>query len=152
MKTFRIWCDIFYWNHHISAFSAGNLDNVNNVNNFINVKNVNKNKLKAWKFQSHRLSSFLAIKKAVTAVEGGGGKFVLFLSLFLSVHINLQYELSSHTSLFIVTFSLFSYIALLIFSHLQFQCFFFFNFFSSIFKWALSLAVTSFQTLIVFNL
>ena len=142
----------FFTETIISAFSAGNLDNVNNVNNFINVKNVNKNKLKAWKFQSDRLSSFLAIKKAVTAVEGGVGKFVLFLSLFLSVHINLQYELSSHTSLFIVTFSLFSYIALLIFSHLQFQCFFFFNFFSSIFKWALSLAVTSFQTLIVFNL
>ena len=33
-------------------------------------QNVNKNKLKVWKFQSHRLSRFLAITKTVTGVEG----------------------------------------------------------------------------------
>ena len=52
----------------------------------------------------------------------GGGKFILFLCLFLSVHINFQYKLKSHTSLFMVTFYLFSSIALLFFSHLQFHC------------------------------
>ena len=78
---------------------------------------VNKNKLKAWKFQSHRLSSFLAIKEIVTRVEGGAGKFVLFWLLFLSIHINFHYKLSSHKSLFIITVDLCSSIALPIFSH-----------------------------------
>ena len=32
-------------------------------------KTVNKNKLRVWKFQSHRFSSFLAIKETVTGVE-----------------------------------------------------------------------------------
>ena len=58
-------------------------------------KTVNKNKLKVSKFQSHRISSFSAIKRTVTGVEGGGVKFVLFLSLILSVHINFQNKLNS---------------------------------------------------------
>ena len=53
-----------------------------------------------------------------------GGKFVLFLSLFSSLHINFQYILNPHESLFIKTVNLFSSIALLIFSHLQVHCFF----------------------------
>ena len=80
------------------------------------------NKLKVWKVHSHRLSSFSAIKK--TEWKGGGGTFVLFLSLFLPVHLNFQYKLNCHTSIFIVIFYLFSSIALLILSHLQFHCFF----------------------------
>ena len=84
-------------------------------------QSVNKNKLKLWKFQSKRLSSFLEIKKIV---ERGGGQVLLFLSLFLSVHINFKKKLNSHTSLFILTFYLFSSIVLLIFCHLQFHCLF----------------------------
>ena len=57
-------------------------------------------------------------------MEEGGGKFILFLSLFLTVHINFQYKLKYHACLFIVTFYLFSSIALFNFSHLQFHCFF----------------------------
>ena len=33
-------------------------------------KTVNKNKLKVWKFLSHRLSGFSAVKETVTRVEG----------------------------------------------------------------------------------
>ena len=84
-----------------------------------------------------------AIKKTVTGVEGGVSKFVLFLSLFLPVHINFRYKLNSHKRLFIVTVNLFSSIALLIFFHLQFHPFF------SLYKFnmnklAFSLAVPSF--------
>ena len=34
----------------------------------------------------------------------GGGNFILFLTLFLTVHINVQYKSKYHTSLFLVTF------------------------------------------------
>ena len=68
----------------------------------------NKKKLKVWKFQSHSLNSFSAIKKTVTGMERRGSKFVLFLSLFLSANINFQDNLNSHKSLFIVTANLFS--------------------------------------------
>ena len=78
-------------------------------------KTVDKNELKIWTFQSHRLSSFSAIKKTVTGVEEGGGKFVLFLSLFLSVHVNFRYKFNSYISLLIITVNLFFSIALLIF-------------------------------------
>ena len=71
-------------------------------------KRVNKNKLKVGKFQGHGPSSFSTIKKTVTRVEGRRGNFVLFLSLFLSVQINFQYNLNSHKSLFIVSVNLFS--------------------------------------------
>ena len=37
------------------------------------LKTVKKYKLEVCKFQIHRLSSFSAIKKTVTGVEGGGG-------------------------------------------------------------------------------
>ena len=67
----------------------------------------NKNKLKVL---SNRLSSFSAIKKTETAMEKrGGDNFALLLSLFLSGRINLQYELISTKSLFIVTLNLFSF-------------------------------------------
>ena len=82
----------------------------------------NKNKLKVL---SNRLSRFSAIKKTVTVMEkGGGDNFALFLSLFLSRRINLQYELISNKGLFIVTLNLFSFFDLLIFSNLQFHHFF----------------------------
>ena len=56
----------------------------------------------------------------------GGEKFIFFLSLFLTAHINFQYKLKYCTSLFIVTFYWFPSIALLIFFfNLQFHCFFF---------------------------
>ena len=76
-------------------------------------KTGNRNKLKVLivigivTIQSHRLSSFSTIKKTVTGVEeGGGGQFLLFLSLFSSVNINPQYKFnSSHKNLFIITVS-----------------------------------------------
>ena len=71
------------------------------------LQNVNKTKLKASKLQSHRFSSFSAIRKTVTGIDGGLGKFVLF-----------QYKLNYNTDHFIATFYLFPSIALLVFSHL----------------------------------
>ena len=47
--------------------------------------------------------------------KNGGDKLILFFSLFLTVHINFRYELKYYTSLFIVTFYLYSSISLLIF-------------------------------------
>ena len=86
-------------------------------------KTVNKNKL-IVKFQSHRLSSFSAIKKTVTKVKGGDGvsSFCSHHNI-LSVNVNFQYKLNSHKSLLIVTANLFSSIILLIVSHLQFHFF-----------------------------
>ena len=50
-------------------------------------KVVIRNKLKVLKFQSHRLSSFSAIKKTVTRVEvgDGGGGSVLFILIMIFV-------------------------------------------------------------------
>ena len=111
------------------------------------------------------LAIFQQLRKLYLELKGRGGKFVLFLSLLLSVHINFQYKLNSHRSLFIETFYLFFSIALLIFSYLQFQCFFLWFLFINLMNmcnWILSLAVPSFvsnfnsrknkQTLIVFDL
>ena len=92
-------------------------------------QNINKKNLKISKLQSHRLSSFSTFKKTVTDVKVSGDKFVLFLWLFLSVHQNFQYKLNSHKSLFIITVNLFSSIAILIFSHLQFHFLFLLFFF-----------------------
>ena len=44
-------------------------------------------------------------------------KWSLFLSLFLSVHINYRYKLNSRKGIFTVTVNLFSSIALIIFFH-----------------------------------
>ena len=76
----------------------------------------------------------------------GAGKFILLLSLFLSVHINFQCKLKYHTSSFIVTFYLFSSVALLIFSHLQFHCFFpiIFYYKCNMCEWFILLQVPSF--------
>ena len=82
-------------------------------------QNVKKNKLKVLKFQNFGgLGSSSGIKKTV---EGRKGKFIFFLSLLLSVHINFENKLKYHTSLFIATFYLFCSNALIIFSNLQFQ-------------------------------
>ena len=52
-------------------------------------KTVNENKLKVCKFESHKLSSFSAIKKNITGVEWGRVKLVLFLLLFFAcTHIS----------------------------------------------------------------
>ena len=62
----------------------------------------------------------------------GGGvlSFFLFLSLFSSLHIYLQYKSKCHRKLFITTANLFSSIPLLIFSNQRVHCFFFkFSFF-----------------------
>ena len=75
-----------------------------------------------WKSQSlSGLGSFLSIKKTVNE---GRGKYILFLSLFLTVHINFQYKLKYHTSLFVAAFGLFPSIALLIFFICNFTVFF----------------------------
>ena len=52
------------------------------------------------------------------------GSSVCSFHYFRLHHINFQYKLSSHKSLFIITASLFSAIGLLIFSHLQIYCLF----------------------------
>ena len=62
-------------------------------------KIVNKKKLKAWKFQSYRLSSFSAITKTVTGVEGkrGSVRFVLII-IFVCTHkfpIQIEFLLKS---------------------------------------------------------
>ena len=75
---------------------------------------VNRKKLKAWKFQSHRLISFSAIKGTVNGVEAVI-KFVLFLSLFLYVNVNFKYILSSHKIIFMKIVNLFSSIFQLVF-------------------------------------
>ena len=65
-----------------------------------------------------RLGSFSGIKKTV---EGRKGKFIFFLSLLLSVHINFENKLKYHTSPFIAIFYLFCSIPLIIFFNLQFH-------------------------------
>ena len=101
-----------------------------------------------WKL-SHRISSFSVIKKTVPGVKGKRGKFVLFLSLFLSVHINFQYIWNYHKILFIKIANSFSSIALLNFSNLQVYYFSFQLFFIYYkeYEWVLSLQVSCF----VFN-
>ena len=74
-------------------------------------------------FQSHKISRPSAIKK--TNCSGRLGTFFLFLALFSFVHINFQYQLNSHKKLFIMTVNLFSFIALLVTSHLQVHFFYF---------------------------
>ena len=60
--------------------------------------------------------------------KNGGDKLILFFSLFLTVHINLRYELKYYTSLFIVTFYLYSSISLLIFFSSAISLFLFLQF------------------------
>ena len=60
-----------------------------------------KTKWKSENFSLSRLGSFSAIKKLW---KEGEGKFILFVSLFLTIHINFQYKWKCHTSFFIVTF------------------------------------------------
>ena len=128
-------------------------------------KTLLKRNWKTGHFKLIYLAVFQQLRKLYLELKGRGGKFVLFLSLFLSVHINFQYKLNSHRSLFIETFYLFFSIALLIFSHLQFQCFFLWFLFINLLNmcnWILSSAVPSFvsnfnsrkneQTLIFFDL
>ena len=63
-------------------------------------KTVNENKLKVWKSQSHRLSSFSLIKKTVSGVAASSFYSYHYLS---SAHINFQCRLNSHKSLFTIT-------------------------------------------------
>ena len=85
-------------------------------------KTVNRNKMRVIGLVVLRKLS-LDWKGEDGGGRGGGGEFFfpffLFLSLFLSVHIILQYKSNSYKSLFITTVNVFSFIALLIFSHLQ---------------------------------
>ena len=60
--------------------------------------------------------------------KNGGDKLILFFSLFLTVHINFRYELKYYTSLFIVTFYLYSSISLLIFFSSAISLFLFLQF------------------------
>ena len=124
---------------------------------------VNRKKLKAWKFQSHRLTSFPAIKGTVNWVEAVM-KFVLFLSLFLYVNVNFEYILSSHKIIFMKTVNLFSSIFQLVFLICKFIVSFLKSFIHlmNMNKWDLSLAVPCFlfnfnsrktkHTIIAFNL
>ena len=69
-----------------------------------------------WKSNNFNFLVDLAVFQQLGKLwKEGGGKFVLFLSLFLTVHIYFECKLKYHTSLFIVTFWLFSFIALVIF-------------------------------------
>ena len=71
-------------------------------------------KVKVWE-------DFQQLRKLKLEWKGVGGKFALVLSLFLSIHISFQNKFNYHISLFIITFFLFSSIALLKFYHLQFH-------------------------------
>ena len=124
---------------------------------------VNRKKLKAWKFQSHRLTSFPAIKGTVNWVETVM-KFVLFLSLFLYVNVNFEYILSSHKIIFMKTVNLLSSIFQLVFRICKFIVSFLKSFIHlmNMNKWDLSLAVPCFlfnfnsrktkPTIIAFNI
>ena len=92
-------------------------------------KRVDRNKLKVSKFQSH---SFSAIKKTLTEVEGGMGKFFLFLLLLSFVHINSQYKLNSYKSFFYNCQFIFFY-CFTHFSSSASSLFCFFNFYFSFF-------------------
>ena len=50
-------------------------------------KTVNRKKMKVWEFQSHTLSSFLAIKKSVTGVEGEGVESYFAFSIFVIIFV-----------------------------------------------------------------
>ena len=127
---------------------------------------MNNSRLKTWKFQIHKLSSFSSIKEIVTRKKRTRSKLVLFLSLFLSVHMDFQNKLNYRISLFIVTVSFFYSIAILIFFFIcNFTVFFLEFFFINLMdmnKWVLPLVVISFtfdfnsrktkQALIVFYL
>ena len=60
--------------------------------------------------------------------KNGEDKLILFFSLFLTVHINFRYELKYYTSLFVVTFYLYSSISLLIFFSSAISLFLFLQF------------------------
>ena len=69
-----------------------------------------------WKFENFKVLVDLAVFQQLRNLQKeGGGKFILFLSLFLTAHINFQYKLKYDTSFFILTFYLFSSTVLLIF-------------------------------------
>ena len=80
-------------------------------------KRVNKIKLKIWKFIGIDLVVFQQLRKRWLESKRGWGNFILFLSLFLSVHKLFN------INIFIVTVNLFSSINLLIFCRVQFHCF-----------------------------
>ena len=82
-----------------------------------------------WKSQTFKVLSDLVLFQQLRKLwKEGKVKFILFWSLFLTIHINFQYKLKYHTILFIVTFYLFSSIALLISFSSAISLFFFFNF------------------------
>ena len=60
--------------------------------------------------------------------KNGEDKLILFFSFFLTVHINFRYELKYYTSLFVVTFYLYSSISLLIFFSSAISLFLFLQF------------------------
>ena len=69
-----------------------------------------------WKSENFKVLVDLTVFEQLRKLwKEGRGKFILFLSWILPVHINFQYKLKYHTSLFIATFFLFSSIPLLIF-------------------------------------
>ena len=74
------------------------------------------------RWSTHKITLFFSTKQLIktnrepenfkaTGMEGGGRKFILFLLLFLYVHMIFQYKLNSHKSLFILPVNLFSYTA-----------------------------------------
>ena len=61
------------------------------------------NKLKVWKFRSHRLDIFQYLKKIVTGVEGER-KFCFVFIIHFVCTLSFQYKLNYHTSLFYCNF------------------------------------------------
>ena len=58
-----------------------------------------------WKYEYFKVLVYLAVFPQLRKLwKVGWGKFILFFWLFLSVHINFQYKLNSHKSLFIVIY------------------------------------------------
>ena len=61
-----------------------------------------------WKSEHFKVLVDLAVFQQLRKLpKEGVGTFILLLSLFLSLHINFQYKLKYHTSLFIITFYFF---------------------------------------------
>ena len=100
---------------------------------------------KNWKSENFKVLVELVVFQQFRKVwKEGEGKFISFLSLFLTLHINVQYKLKYHTSLFTVTFYLFASAAFFSFAISLFFSLIFDYKFMNMCKWVLSLAVPYF--------
>ena len=120
---------------HTSSFQRRHVRNdvvclygVNFEINFLENENLfKKNWSTVFQLKILTLKTYYFHTKLSYQIWSGKGEVVscfVLIIMFWSVHINFQYKLNSHTSLFIEVFYLFSSIVPLNFPHLQFHCFF----------------------------